>query len=118
MTDYRDDSDERSVIVADYYIRVPGVTRADRILLHSEELRRLYIEGLVRFAGEETRSVWENRITADETIAPDKECIGLYAEEVPDDWWKYLVDDNGEGIKVLLYHVNLKDRKYKIKKLQ
>ena len=106
MTDYRDDSDERSVIVADYYIRVPGVTRADRILLHSEELRRLYIEGLVRFAGEETRSVWENRITADETIAPDKECVGLYEEEVPDDWWKYLVDGEGEGIKVLLFHAN------------
>ena len=107
QTDYKDSSDERSVIVSSYYIRVPGVTRADRVILQTEELRKLYIEELVRFAGEDTRGSWEERITVDESIAPDPECIGLYEDEVPDDWWKYLVDEGGEGKKVLLYHNNV-----------
>ena len=109
MTDYKDKSDERSVIVSSYYIRVPGVTRADRVILQSENLRDLYINGLTEFAGEDTRSVWENRITVDESIAPDQECVGLYEDEVPDEWWKYLVNDKGDGIKVLLYHLNPSD---------
>ena len=98
--------DERSVIVSSYYIRVPGVTRADKVILFSDNMRTRYIEELTGFAGEDTRAVWEERITVDEDIAPDEECTGLYAEDVPDDWWKYLVDDNGEGMKVLLFHVN------------
>ena len=106
MTDEYDESDERSVITSGYYIRVPGVTRADRIILQSETYRDRYVEELVQFAGEETRQVWEEKITVDTSIAPDKEAIGLYEDEVPEEWWKYLIDDNGEGKKVLLYHTN------------
>ncbi len=105
-TDDYDSDDKRSVIVSSYYIRVPGVVRADKVILFSENARSRYIEELTEFAGDDTKSYWEEHITADPDIAPDKECIGLLAEEVPDGWWKYLVDDSGEGMKVLLYHVN------------
>ncbi len=103
--DYGTD-DQRSVIVSSYFIRVPGVTRADKVILFSDNMRARYIEELTAFAGEDTRTVWEERITADPSIAPDEECIGLLAEDVPGDWWKYLTNEAGEGIKVLLYHVN------------
>ena len=106
QTDYKDSSDERSVIVSSYYIRVPGVTRSDRVILQSEALRGLYIEELVRFAGDDTRTIWQERITVDESITPDPMCVGLYEDEVPEEWWKYLTDDEGNGKKVLLYHIN------------
>ncbi len=106
VTDYKGDSDDRSIIVSDYYIKVPGVTRSDRVILQNSALRDLYIRKLTEFAGEDTRPIWEEKITVDETIAPDAESIGLYEEEVPDEWWKYLVDHEGKGKKVLLYHVN------------
>ncbi len=106
MTDDFDEKDERSVIVSAYYIRVPGVTRADKIILQSESYRQRYIDELTVFAGEDTRSIWEERIVTDTSIAPDEEPVGLYEEEVPDEWWKYLVDSDGEGRKVLLYHNN------------
>ena len=107
MTDEFNEKDERSVIVSAYYIRVPGVTRADKIILQSEAYRQRYIDELTEFAGEDTREIWEKRITADPSIAPDADSIGLFAEDVPDDWWKYLVDENDNGKKVLLYHNNL-----------
>ncbi len=106
MTDEFGEGDDRAVLVSSYYIRVPGVTRADRVIVQSESFRNRYIDELTAFAGEETRSVWEERIVTDTSIAPDEECIGLYAEEVPDEWWKYLMDDNGEGKKVILFHTN------------
>ena len=103
--DYGSD-DERSVIVSSYYIRVPGVTRADKVILFSENMKTRYIEELTAFAGDDTKQIWEERIVSDPSVAPEEECIGLLAEDVPEDWWKYLVDDTGEGVKVLLYHVN------------
>ncbi len=109
MTDYKDDSDERSVIVSGYYIRVPGVTRADKIIVQAEEIRNLYIMKLTEFAGEGTREVWEKRVICDESVAPDEKCIGLYEDEVPKEWWKYLLNDSGEGMKVMLYHNNVGD---------
>ena len=106
MTDDFGKDDERSVIVSSYYIRVPAVTRADKVILFSDNMRTRYIEELTAFAGEDTKHIWEERIVADPSVAPDEEITGLLAEDVPDDWWKYLVDDTGEGVKVLLYHVN------------
>ena len=108
MTDC-EEGDERSKIVSSYYIRVPVVTRADKVILQSEALRGRYIEELTAFAGEKTRPVWEKKVIADPSIAPDEEVIGLYAEEVPDEWWKYLTDDDGNEKKVILYHVNVGD---------
>ena len=108
VTDCKE-GDERSKIVSSYYIRVPVVTRADRVILQSEALRTRYIDELTSFAGEDTRSVWEDRVIADPSIAPDEEEIGLCAEEVPDEWWKYLTDGDGNEKKVILYHVNVGD---------
>ena len=107
VTDNFDYSDSRSVIVSSYYIRVPGVTRADKVILQSEQIRRRYIDELTIFAGNSTRPVWERKVTVDESILPDEECVGLYEDEVPGEWWKYLLDENNEAKKVLLYHINM-----------
>lgn len=50
--------------LAHVYINLPGVMRADCVLLPSEQKRQLYIDNLAEFAGEETRTIWENRIHA------------------------------------------------------
>jgi len=47
-----------------YYVTMPGVVYADRVLVQSEEMRQLYVERLTEFAGEETKSIWEERIKA------------------------------------------------------
>lgn len=46
------------------YIDLPGVMRADCVLLPSEQKRQLYIDNLTEFAGEKTRPRWESRIYA------------------------------------------------------
>ena len=106
ITDEFDESNERDVITSRYYIRVPGVTRSDTVILQSEAARKIYIKELTDFAGNGTEKIWESRVISDTSIAPDKESVGLYEDEVPDEWWQYIVDDEGLGKKVILYHTN------------
>ena len=45
-----------------YYVTMPGVMYADRILLNSENKKKWYVEKLTEFAGEETKEAWEKKI--------------------------------------------------------
>ena len=55
-----------------YYVTMPGVVYADRILVQSEAMRQVYVERLSEFAGEETKAVWEERIQPAEPAFQDK----------------------------------------------
>ena len=105
VMDFRKE-DERMNYAAGFYVKVPGVTRADKVILSSDNLKERYIDILCDFAGEDTRAVWNKRIIVDKDILPDK-VIGIYEEDVPDDWWKYLFNSEGEGRKVVLYHTSV-----------
>ncbi len=54
---------EREYSNMKYYVSMPGVVYADRVMVQSENMRQIYIEKLTEFAGEETRNVWEKRVT-------------------------------------------------------
>lgn len=61
------------------YIDLPGVMRADCVLLPSEQKRQLYIDNLTEFAGEETKTRWESRIHA----AAGEEDYSRILDELP-----------------------------------
>lgn len=74
-----------------HYVTAPGVIYADKVTVQSENIRAQYINALCVFAGEDTKAVWEQKITTEgflETAKPvrtdDKRrllvCIGA-AEE-------------------------------------
>lgn len=48
--------------MSDYYIRQPGVVKADVVLVRSPKMRKYYIDSLTDFAGEDTRPIWEEKI--------------------------------------------------------
>jgi hypothetical protein len=47
-----------------HYVSMPGVVLAHQVLVQSEGMRQMYVEYLTRFAGEDTRAVWEERVKA------------------------------------------------------
>lgn len=51
-----------------YYCTMPGVVRADVTYVQSENMREVYIQKLIEFAGEDTRAVWEKKIAVAESI--------------------------------------------------
>ncbi len=57
-----------------YYVRMPGIIRADRVIVPTEAQKDAFIADLCEFAGESTRQVWENKF----------EVANLWTEEEPD----------------------------------
>ena len=55
----------------------PGVIYADRVIVQSDNIRKHYIEALTEFAGEETRDVWEKKISTEDEV---KERDGRHSE--------------------------------------
>lgn len=47
-----------------YYVAMPGVVYADKIIVQSENMKQMYIEKLVEFTGTENREIWKERIMA------------------------------------------------------
>ncbi len=45
-----------------HLVTLPGVAQADKVLLPSEELCSIYLEALIKWAGEDTKGIWEKKI--------------------------------------------------------
>ena len=45
-----------------HYVTAPGVVCADLVIVQSESTKKLYVEKLVDFGGEDTREIWEKKI--------------------------------------------------------
>ena len=54
--------DMRAIYNMKYYVSMPGVVHADKVLVQSEKMQLAYIDYLTEFAGEDTRSVWTEKI--------------------------------------------------------
>lgn len=53
-----------------YYCTMPGVIRADKVYVQSENMRNVYIDKLTEFAGVGTAEIWEQKIA----VAPKEVC--------------------------------------------
>ena len=51
------------VAVMKYYVSAPGVILSDEVYVQSENIRQRYIEKLTAFAGDNTRAIWEKKIS-------------------------------------------------------
>ena len=65
--------DSREYENMQYYVTMPGVMYADRILLNSEDKKQWYIEKLAEAAGADTRAIWEQKILVRKPKAADKQ---------------------------------------------
>ncbi len=55
-------SDKADMYQLKHYLTLPGAIYADRILIASSNMKPLYVEYLIAFAGMETKSIWEQKI--------------------------------------------------------
>ncbi len=100
--------DERSLKNMEYFVTVPGVVHADKVIVQSEHMRQTYIDCLSKFAGEDTRSIWEEKILG---LGSPKDDQIVYARkkkpDVPVDWKKLVQNSDGNWKRVLLYHTSV-----------
>ena len=67
MDEARDEGDRQRYNLKSY-CNMPGVVYADHVIVQSGQMQKAYVELLTEFAGEDTRSIWEKKIS----FFPDK----------------------------------------------
>ena len=98
--------DERGWQSMQHFVTKPGVVNADKVIVQSEQMKEAYVEYLTDWAGEETRSIWEEKICGLGSPLLDKEDNRDEIEKrIPENWKKYLYKANGERKKVILYNI-------------
>ena len=96
--------DGRSLLNMNFYCTMPGVINADEVIVKSENMRNRYIDKLTEFAGEDYREYFANKVMVAPWAADVYENTGINEDDIPDAWWPKLLDENGEGKKVILYY--------------
>lgn len=104
VIDEIEEDDMRGSFSMDYFCTMPGVVCADQVVVQSEQMREAYIRKLSEFAGEDTRTVWEEKILGLGSPIYDKERERKNAIKVPEEWRKVFLKNDGGHRKVILYN--------------
>lgn len=73
------EGDERYYENMESYLCRPGIVAADLVLAPSQQMKKVMIQKLCDFAGEDTRSIWEDKIS----VYGEEVCEGLGIKFMP-----------------------------------
>ncbi len=99
--------DGRGRVTLRYFCNTPGVVHADQVILQSEQMKDVYVELLTEFAGEETREMWENKISGSGSPIQDqtesKTSLDIGSDNIPEEWRGRILRPDGSRKRVILY---------------
>ena len=103
-----DPEDEKAVEGMAHFCTVSGVLNADKVVVQSEAMRRVYIKVLTKECGEETRAHWEKTIVGSGSPKLEKVRRTKKAEfEIPKEWLETVQKPDGEWKKIILYNTSV-----------
>lgn len=96
--------DERAKRMLKSYCNMPGVVYADKVIVQSKQMKKIYIELLTEFAGEDTKEIWEKKIIGPESPTYDWENSADKEDlEMPEEWLPVIRKPDGTRKKIILY---------------
>lgn len=96
--------DERGWQTMQHFVTVPGVVNADKVIVQSEKMKENYVDYLTDWAGEETRSIWEEKICGSGSPLLDQEEDREEIEkDIPEKWKPFLYKADGSKRKIIIY---------------
>lgn len=95
--------DDRAKETLKSYCNTPGVVYADTVIVQSEQMKDVYVELLTEFAGEDTKSIWENKIRGFGSPVYNQKPPTKEDLEVPKEWLPVLQKPDGTWKKIILY---------------
>jgi len=100
--------DEESVKKVSHFITVPGVVNADKVIVQSEDMKKVYIKNLVDYAGEKSRPLWESKILGIGSPKFDKvRNVSREDVKIPEEWIGLIKKPDGTRKKVILYNTSI-----------
>ncbi len=102
--------DARCMQTTKYFVTMPGVVNADKVILESETLKERYIDALIQMSGSKAAKYWRNKIEVKQDLYTgiDRGDV-IYESEIPEDWAPFLKDSKGNYKKVLLYYTSFSE---------
>ena len=97
-----DKENEREYWNMNYYCTVPGVVNADRVFVQSPNMKKTYVDKLTDFAGEETRQLWEKKITGLGSPLTDEKRDVMDSDNKYPQEWRGIVQKSDGGRKNLI----------------
>ena len=118
-----DPTNKEAVEGVEHFVTVPAVINAHRVIVQSEDWRKVYIDVMTKYAGNNTRSYWEKKIEG--SGSPKLERVKNLTEQdyqIPEDWNGLIERSDGEKKKIVLYNTSvgalLKESDRMIEKIQ
>lgn len=104
------DEDGRGRVTLKCFCSTPGVVHADTIIVQSEQMKKVYVELLTEFAGEETKQMWEDKVLGLGSPEQDqgKKELSLEADsqDIPEEWCSRIWRPDGSRRKIILYSIS------------
>lgn len=95
-----------------HFCTTPGVMNADKVIVQSEDMKKIYVNVLTEFmkehTGEDTRKYWEEKILGlgspkmDKVMSTRKEDV-----TVPEEWLKVIEKPDGSWKKIIFYNTSV-----------
>lgn len=103
-----DPENKQAVEAMAHFCTCPGVVNADRVIVQSEAMRRIYIDVLTEAAGENTRKRWEEKILGLGSPKLDKAANTKREDvDIPEDWLRIIRKPDGRRKKIILYNTSV-----------
>ena len=99
---------EQAVKKMEHFCTLPGVFHAGKVIVQSEDMRRIYINVLSETVGEKSRPVWEQKILGlgspkiDKVVNTKKEDL-----EIPEEWLKIIRKPDGSYKRIIFYNTSI-----------
>lgn len=103
-----DPDNEEAVKGMEHFCTVPGVINADKVIVQSKKMRKVYIDVLTRYAGKDTKKYWEEKILGlgspkvDKILNTKKE-----EQEIPEEWLRIIRKEDGSWKKIIFYNTSV-----------
>ena len=103
-----DPDNQQAVEGIEHFCTVPAVVNADRVIVQSEDMKKVYVNVLTKETGENTRTYWEGKILG--LGSPKLDKVLRTAEEecnLPKEWKRIVLKEDGSRKKVILYNTSV-----------
>ena len=92
----------------EHLIAMPAVINADRVIVQSETMKKVYVNIMTDIAGRESRPYWENKISGEGSPKIDRVLRTADKEyELPDEWKSKTDNKDGTRKKIILYNTGI-----------
>lgn len=103
-----DPDNQQAVEGIEHFCTVPAVVNADKVIVQSEDMKKVYVNVLTKETGENTRPYWEGKILGLGSPKLDKVLNAADAEcSVPEEWKRIVLKEDGSRKKIILYNTSV-----------